>query len=188
MCRAEEIKFRPQKLHAFLLKARAGAADEGRRGLLAKSATEFAALLRLREQVQSFPYTSGLAWWVYHHLLSGRLRCLAPTHHIRQAQYCAALGNVADGSSGSSQQAAIRGCAGEQIPGSKEQCLPHVTHWLQVYARSRHHLSKYQDWGVCLKEVMSTPGMQFEQPPKPRKARRKSGIHVPVPEPHEAAE
>ena len=40
---------------------------------------------------------------------------------------------------------------------------------------------------MCLKEAMSIPGMHFERPPKPRKARRKSGIHVPVPEPHETA-
>ena len=54
MCRAEEIKFRPQKLRAFLLRARACAADEGRRRLLARNATEFAACLRLREQVHIF--------------------------------------------------------------------------------------------------------------------------------------
>ena len=52
MCRAEEIKYRAQKLQAFLLKARACAADEGHRRLLARNATEFAACLRLREQVQ----------------------------------------------------------------------------------------------------------------------------------------
>lgn len=52
-CRAEELKFRPQKLHTFLLRARACAADEGHRRLLARNATEFAACLRLREQVCS---------------------------------------------------------------------------------------------------------------------------------------
>ena len=52
MCRAEEIKYRPQKLQAFLLKLRGCAADEGHQTLLARNATEFAACLRLREQVQ----------------------------------------------------------------------------------------------------------------------------------------
>jgi len=52
VCRFEELKYRSQKIHAFLLKARACAADEGHYRLLARNVTEFSACLRFREGVR----------------------------------------------------------------------------------------------------------------------------------------